>query len=167
VVGDGFSVSVPEAAKVLVGGTTELQVTVASQTGFVQPVQLSCSDLPSEAACTFEAKTIPAGGGATRMNFSTMGPRACAVADAESQSAGVPFAGSVVAALVVMFLPGRRRRIRGVLVALLALGGMITLSGCGACTDLGTKPGVYTIRVLAVSQGAVVTSKVEITVAVK
>jgi hypothetical protein len=167
VVSDGFSVSVPEATKVSVGGTTELQVTVASQTGFAQPVQLSCADLPSEATCTFAAETIPAGGGATRMSFSTLGPRSCVVADAGSQTAGVPFAGTVVAALVVMFLPEKRRRIRGVLTALIALGGMITLSGCGACTDLGTKPGVYTIRVLGVSQGAVVTSRVKVTVAVE
>ena len=51
--------------------------------------------------------------------------------------------GTTVAALLVLFIPGKRRRaIKGLLVALIALCGMATLSGCGACTDLGTKPGV-------------------------
>ncbi len=167
VAGEDFRVSAPGTAKVLVGSATDLQVEVASQTGFVQPVQLSCADLPSEAACTFGAKTIPAGGGTTMMSLSTMGPRSCAVANTESQTAGLPFAGSTFAALVVLFFPAKRRRIRAALVGLIALCGIVTLSGCGACTDLGTKPGVYSIRVIGSSGGTVVTTKVTVTVAVE
>jgi hypothetical protein len=57
------------------------------------------------------------------------------------------------------------------LVALVALCGTATLSGCGNCTDLGTKPGNYTIRVIGTSgSGApanVVTTKVQVTVTVE
>jgi hypothetical protein len=70
--------------------------------------------------------------------------------------------------LFVLFLPGkRRRRIKGLLVALLTLCGMATLSWCGACTDLGTKPGSYTIRVMGTSGASVVTTKVQVTVTVE
>jgi hypothetical protein len=162
---NGFSVSVTGAAKVGIGGVASLQVAVAPQTGYMQPVQLSCADLPSESACTFAAHMIPAGGGTTTLQLSTMAPRSCEVADSESQTAGLPFAGTTIAALLVMFLPGKRRRaIKGLLVALIALCGMATLSGCGACTDLGTKPGTYTIRVIGTSAASVVTTKVQVTV---
>ena len=161
----GFSVSASGEAKMVAGGTATLRVAVAPQTGFAKPVQLSCADLPAEATCTFGAKTIPVGGGTSTLEFSTMAPRSCAVADAESQSAGLSFAGSTVAALIVLFIPTRRRRaIKGLIVALIALVGMVTLSGCGACTDLGTKPGVYTIRVIGSAASAVVTTKVQLTV---
>jgi hypothetical protein len=163
--GSGFSVSVTGAAKVGVGGVTNLQVAVAPQTGYMQPVQLSCADLPSEAACTFAAHTIPAGGGTTTLQLSTMAPRSCAVAGSGSTMAGLPFAGTAVAALLVLFVPGKRRRpIQGLLVALVTLCGMVSLSGCGTCTDLGTKPGSYTIRVIGTSAANVVATKVQVTV---
>jgi hypothetical protein len=166
--GTGFSVSVTGAAKVLPGAVTSLQVAVAPQTGYMQPVQLSCADLPSEAACTFAAHTIPAGGGTTTLQLSTMAPRSCTVADSGSTTAGLPFAGTAMAALLVLFIPGKRRRAyTGSLAALIALCGMATLSGCGACTDLGTKPGSYTIRVIGTSGASVVTTKVQVTVTVE
>jgi Bacterial Ig-like domain (group 3)/FG-GAP-like repeat/FG-GAP repeat len=163
--GSGFSVSVTGAAKVGVGGVANLQVTVSPQTGYMQLVQLSCADLPSEAACTFAAHTIPAGGGTTTLQLSTMAPRSCTVADSGSTTAGLPFAGTSVAALLVLFIPGKRLRIvKGLLVALVALCGMATLTGCGACTDLGTKPGSYAILVIGSSGASVVTTKVQVTV---
>jgi hypothetical protein len=134
----------------------------------MQPVQLSCADLPSEAACTFAAHTIPAGGGTTTLQLSTMAPRSCAVADSGSTTAGLPFAGTVVAGLLVLFIPGRRRRVvKGLLVAVIGVCGMAALSGCGACTDLGTKPGSYTIRVIGTSGVSVVTTKVQVSVTVE
>jgi hypothetical protein len=166
--GSGFSVSVTGSAKVGVGGVASLQVAVAPQTGYMQPVQLPCADLPSEAACTFAAHTIPAGGGTTTLQLSTMAPRSCAVAGSRSTTAGLPFAGTTMAALLVLFIPGKRRRaIKGLLVTLVVLSGMATLSGCGACADLGTKPGSYTIRVIGTSGANVVATKVQVTVTVE
>jgi hypothetical protein len=140
-------------------------VAVAPQMGYMQPVQLSCADLPSEAACTFAAHTIPAGGGTTTLQLSTAAPRACSMADSGSTTASLQFAGTTFAALIVLFLPGKRRRaIRSLLVGLIVLCGMATVSGCGACTDLGTKPGSYTIRVIGTSGANVVTTKVQVVV---
>jgi hypothetical protein len=94
-----------------------------------------------------------------------MAPRSCAVADSGTTTASLPFAGTTLAALIVLFIPGKRRRgIMGLLVALITLCGMATLSGCGACTDLGTKPGTYTIRVIGSSAANVVTTKIQVTV---
>jgi hypothetical protein len=161
----GFSVSVTGAAEVGVGGVASLQVAVAPQTGYMQPVQLSCSDLPSGAACTFAAKTIAAGGGTTTLQISTTAPQSCEVADSGSSTASIPFAGTTVAALLVLFIPGKRRRaIKGLLVALVAICGMATMTGCGACTNLGTKPGTYTIQVIGTSAANVVTTKVPVIV---
>jgi hypothetical protein len=151
---NGFSISVTGSATTAVGGTVSLQVTVTPQTGYTQPVQLSCSDLPSEATCAFAASTIPGGGGTTTLQLSVMAPRSCAVADSESRTAGLPFAGTTLAALVVLLLPGKRRRtIRNLLMVVLALCGTASLTGCGACTNLGTKPGSYTIRVIGTGTG--------------
>jgi hypothetical protein len=166
--GNGFSVSVTGAAEVGVGRVASLQVAVAPQTGYMQPVQLSCADLPSEMACTFAARTIPAGGGTTTLQLSTTAPHSCAVAASGTTTASLPLAGTTLAALIILFIPGKRRRaVRGFLVGSVALCGMATLSGCGVCTDLGTKPGSYTIRVIGTSGANVVTTQVQMTVTVE
>jgi len=162
-----FSISVTGSAKTIVGGTVNLQVTVTPQTGYMQPVQLSCSDLPSEATCAFAASTIPESGGTTTLQVSMMAPRSCEVADSESRTAGLPFAGTTLTALLVLLLPGKRRRtIRSLLVAVLALCATASLTGCGACTDLGTKPGSYTIRVVGTGSGtaSIVSAKIKVIV---
>jgi len=145
-----------------------LQVTVVSPTGYGQPIQLSCGDLPYETSCTFAAQTIPGNGGTTTLQLSMMPPRSCAVADSESRSAGLPFAGATLAALFVLILPGRRRRmIRALLTAILTISGAVSITGCGACTDLGTKPGSYTIRVIGTESGQlanIVSTKVKVKV---
>ena len=159
----GFSVSVSGVATVPVGGVTSLAVAVAPQTGYMQPVQLSCADLPSESSCTFAAKTIPAGGGATTLQFSAAAPQACQVASPETAS--LPVGGSALTAFVVLLIPGKRRRALKGLLALITLCAMASLTGCGgACTNLGTKPGAYTIRVVGSSAGNVVSTKVVVVV---
>ncbi len=159
----GFSVSVSGGAEVSVGGVAQMVVAVAPQTGYMQPVQLSCADLPSEASCTFAAKMIPAGGGTTAMQFSAAAPKACSVPG--SETASLPLGGSAVAAFVVLLIPGKRRRaLKGLLVAVITLCGMASLTGCGACTDLGTKPGSYTIRVVGTSAANVVSTKLTVVV---
>ncbi len=159
----GFSVSVTGATEVPVGGVANLAVAVAPQTGYMQPVQLSCTDLPSEASCSFAAKMIPAGGGTTTLQFSAAAPRACSVNT--SETASLPIGGSAVAAFVVLLIPGKRRRaLKGLWGVVISLCGMASLTGCGACTDLGTKPGAYTIQVVGTSTGNVVSTKVRVVV---
>jgi hypothetical protein len=167
---DKFSISVTGSTTTTVGGTMNLQIAVAPQTGYLQPVQLSCGDLPTEAACEFAAQTIPGGGGITTLQLSVMPPRSCEVADSESRTAGLPIGGMTLAALIVTLLPGKRRAIRSLLVAIVAIVsilGMASLTGCSSCTDLGTKPGSYTIRVVGTEAGqvtSIVTAKVKLTI---
>jgi hypothetical protein len=66
----------------------------------------------------------------------------------------------VLAGLVGGLVPGRRRRwLRG-LIALAAVAVAMQLSGCGNCTDLGTRPGTYTVQVVGTATGSG-TSEVE------
>lgn len=166
---NGFSITVASSAKVGVGRMVNLTVTVVPVQGFWQPVELSCADLPSEAACTFGMQTIPAGGGATTLELSTIAPHDCGSAVPYFQSAGLPFAGPAVAGLVMLFVPRKKRGVKGLVIALVAVCGMATLTGCGNCTDLGTRPGSYTVRVIgrAVGAGSSVNAKIKMDVSLE
>ncbi|MEO6912247.1 MAG: Ig-like domain-containing protein [Edaphobacter sp.] len=150
-----FTVTVTGIPTVETGRAVNLLVTVAPQTGSIQPVQLSCAALPPESACTFATATLPVNGGTTSLQISTMAPNECGSASPYFQSAEIPFSGPVIAGLALLFLPRRKRRsLKGLLIALAAVCGLATLSGCGNCTDLGTRPGDYTIQVIGTSTGA-------------
>ena len=165
---DRFSISVTGSSTTTVGGTVNLQVAVAPQSGFLQPVQLSCGDLPTEATCTFQTQTISGSGGTTTLQLNVMPPRSCAVADSESTSARLPFASMILASFLVVLIPGNpRRAIKSLLIAVVAILGIASLTGCTTCTDLGTKPGSYTIRVIGTETGqsaSIVTAKVRLTI---
>lgn len=142
-----FTLAVTGPSSVGIGRTADLTVTVTAEKDFTQPVELSCTNLPSESACTFGEHTIPAGGGTTTLAISTIAPHDCGSTTPYFLGASLPFA-------AVLLLPfGRRRRLKSLLVAMIALGGISTLSGCGTCTDLGTRPGSYTIRVVGTPAG--------------
>jgi hypothetical protein len=154
------------------GQTTNLLVKVSPVNGFNQPVQLACANLPAAASCTFAGTTIPAGGGATTMKITTKAPGPCgsALSYGQAQTSALPYAGPVLAGMLVFFLPKRHRAMKG-LLTLLAMCGFMAMTGCGACTDLGTLPGSYTIQVTGTSQGTsqlssqvTVTQQVQITV---
>jgi hypothetical protein len=169
---DAFTLTVTGTATMGIGKVANLAVTVVPQNGYAGPVQLSCADLPFETACTFGAMTIPAGGGTTTLQLSTMAPHDCGSTPSSGQTSALPLGGTTVAGLLLLFLPAKRRRaIKGLLVALIAIYGMTALTGCGLCTDFGTRPGSYTIKVVGTSVGAgsssVVTTKVKMDVVVQ
>ncbi len=61
----------------------------------------------------------------------------------------------------------RRKMLVGTIFALLlSLCGLSLLSGCGACTDLGTKPGVYSFTVVGTASGEVEMQKIPLTVTI-
>ncbi len=144
-----------------VGRTGNLQVTVTAVNGFSQPVALTCSGLPNETGCTFINATIAPGGGSTTLQFTTSAPHNCGDPShpyflGESHSPG---ATRTMWAGLLLFAAGlfrvRRGSRRAGLMVLLAgtLVGLSMMSGCGNCTDLGTKPGGYTFTVIATAQG--------------
>jgi len=150
----GFTLTVgPQSVNIPVGTATALTVTVTSVNGFNSPVTLSCGPLPSEASCTFQNSVIN-GAGVTTLFISTTSPHGC-------NSSQPYFVGSndggfglrslalpAIAGLFALFLPGRRRWLRGLLMLALATS-VVQLSGCGNCTDLATRPGTYRITVNA------------------
>lgn len=149
------------------GETANLLVKVAGVNGFNQPVQLTCANLPTAASCVFTTSTIAAGGGSTNLKLVTRSPGACGSATSYNQSAsnraGSIHAVSVLAApalagMLLFFLPfsgsSRRRTAWRGLLTLLATAGFLAISGCGACTDLGTRPGTYTIQVNGTAVGS-------------
>ena len=67
----------PTALTLGVGRTGTLVATITPNSGFAQPVQLSCSDLPPESTCTFVQSIIPSGGGTTSLEIATSAPHDC------------------------------------------------------------------------------------------
>jgi hypothetical protein len=130
-------------------------IKISPANGFNQQVQLGCTNLPSESACTFGTSMIRAGGGSTTLQLSTMAPHDCG--SSTSYYGSLPYSAPIVAALAMLFVPGRkqRRTLRGLLMALVAFCGMAAMVGCGNCTDLGTRPGTYTVNVTGTTQGVV------------
>ncbi len=157
-----FTLSVTPAPIALgVGRTGILQVTVTAVNGFSQPVALTCSGLPNETGCTFVNAAIAPGGGSTTLQFTTAAPHNCGDPShpyflGENHSPG---ATRTMWAGLVLFAAGlfrvRRGSRRAGLMVLLAgtMVGLSMMSGCGNCTDLGTRPGSYTFTVSASAEG--------------
>jgi hypothetical protein len=158
-----FNVTVtPNPVSVGVGTGAQLAVTVTQLTSFSTAVNLSCSGLPTEASCQFVNAAIASGGGSTTLVLGTMAPHSCGSATpyfVGSNGGGAGIAVPVLAGLAAVFVPGRRRWLRG-LIALAAVAAAMQLSGCGNCTDLGTRPGTYTVQVVGTATGSG-TSEVE------
>jgi len=146
----------PSPVSVGVGLAASLLVTVTEASGYSQPVALGCGSLPTEAVCTFALGTIPAGGGTTTLLVSTMAPHDCGATTpyfvGTGRGFGAPFAVPVLAGLVVLLAPGRRRWLKG-LLAMVAVAALIQATGCGHCTDLGTRPGSYAFQVTGSAPG--------------
>jgi hypothetical protein len=154
---EGFYLTVtPSPVTIGVGRSAVLLVTVRDASGFNQPVQLSCSGLPVEASCTFIQTTIPAGGGSTSLYLATTAPHTCGTTAPYFLGSLSNRSGAAAGLLALLvFLPGIRRRKlpRRLLLLVVALSGLAALSGCGNCTDLGTRPGTYTFTVTGTAQG--------------
>lgn len=157
-----FTLSVaPNPVNIGVGAFAQLGVTITSHNGFNQPVQFACSGLPSEATCTFLSNTIN-GSGTTVLYVGTTAPHTCGTTTPYfiGSNGGwglAPLGVPALAGVLVLFIPGRRRGIRSLLTVLLIVAAG-HLTGCGNCTDLGTRPNTYTIQVTATSAS---TSEVE------
>ena len=170
-----FTLSVtPSPVTIGAGDTGILLVNVQALGGFSQPVALTCSGLPRESTCTFVQQTIPGGGGSTTLQLAVSAPHNCDSTTpyfVSRTAFGTPakIALSSLFGGGILFAGFRRRRklLIGTIFALLfSLCGLSLLSGCGACTDLGTKPGVYSFTVVGTASGEVQTQKIPLTVTI-
>jgi Bacterial Ig-like domain (group 3)/FG-GAP-like repeat len=152
----------PTPVSVGVGYATLLAVAVVPLNGFSQDVTLSCANLPSEATCFFDSATISGGSGTTNLVVGTNAPHSCGTTQpyflGSNGGGGVaPYALPALAGLLAIFLPGKRRWLRA-LIAVVLVGGVTQMTGCGTCTDLGTRPATYTFQIVGAAAN---TSEVE------
>jgi hypothetical protein len=163
--GTGFILQVvPTTVIVPVGSSFSVVVTVIELNNFQQPVQLSCTGLPSEGTCTFVQSLLPATGGSTQLTIGATAPHAC------GSTTPIFFAGGRGTALLwlgvtglVLFLARKRRRVLQSLALATALLLIPALQGCGSgnCTDFGLKPGTYTFTVTGTSTGTPVVTRTQ------
>ena len=153
--GNGFMMTVtPTTFSVGSGSSLSVGITILELNNFNQPVQLSCSGLPSEATCTFLTSLMPASGGTTQMIVTPAAPHNCNTTSspyfvADGEHTGLP----LLALAALVFFARRRRLLKGLVLAA-AICILPAISGCsGTCTDLGVKPGTYTFTVTGTSTG--------------
>ena len=167
----------PSPVTIGVGDTGILLVKVQALGGFSQQVKLTCSGLPQETTCVFVQAMIPVGGGSTTLQVAVSAPHSCdnntpyfvSSTSEPGATAKVLLAGLFGGGLLFAGLRRRRRMLAGtIFLLLLSLGGFAMISGCGACTDLGTKPGVYSFTVVGTAQGSaeVESQKIPLTVTI-
>lgn len=151
-----FTVAIAGTPTVITGQSANLLLTIGPRVASQQPVQLSCAGLATDSACTFGTATLPASGGTTSLQISTMAPHSCQSDIPYTQNSGIPLTGPALAGLMLLFTPRRRRKsIKNLLMVLIAACGVASLMGCGNCSDLGTRPGDYSVQVIAASTGAI------------
>jgi hypothetical protein len=163
VVTPGFSASIPPGAQVLVSapgmsGSTSVTVTVSS--GFKGTIALSCTQLPSEAACMFSQPSITGTGTANQtsvgIQVTTQAPTVALRSRPHSYFLAQWISGAGLIFSMVLLGAPKQRRTRGLFVLLL-LGLVVMLPGCsgggrhGPPPNPGTPLGTYTVIVNAVS----------------
>lgn len=165
----------PAPVTIGAGDTGVLLVKVQALGGFNQQVKLSCAGLPQETTCAFVQPVMPAGGGSTTLQVAVSAPHSCDnntpyfVSQASEPAATAKVAMGVLLSGGLVFAGIRRRRkmlVGTIFLLLLSLGGFAMISGCGACTDLGTKPGVYSFTVVGTAGGEVESQKIPLTVTI-
>jgi hypothetical protein len=171
VITPGFSASVPaSASQVLVSspglaGTTS--ITVSTSSGFTGTISLSCTQLPSEAACVFSQPSVTGTGTANQtsvgIQVTTQAPTALLRSRPRSYFLAQWIAGiGLIFSMVLMGVP-KQHRTRGLFV-LLFLGLIVLLPGCsgggshGPPPNPGTPAGTYTVFVNAVSGATTINS---------
>ena len=167
----------PTPITIGVGDTGILLVRVQGLGGFSQQVNLTCTGLPQETTCVFVQPQTPVGGGSTTLQVAVSAPHNCgsntpyfvSSTSGPGTTAKVAFSALLSGSLLFAGIRRRRRMLVGTLfLALISLGGFALISGCGACTDLGTKPGVYSFTVVGTAQGSteVESQKIPLTVTI-
>ncbi len=166
----GFTVTAsPSSVSLTPGQFGTLSLTVSSQNGFAQAVNLSCSGLPSQSTCTFNPDVVtPAANGSIQssLQITTM-----ATSPVKSKNEPGPMGGSrtawavVVPGILALAGVGAARRkhwtaLRALGLVMLLGAGMLGLSACNEryryehykpSPNFGTPAGQYTVVISAYS----------------
>ena len=147
------------------GGTATYTITVTAQNGtFSNAVALSASGLPTGATGTFTPPSVTPGSSSAT---STLSIQTASTATASVRhSPAWPLAGSALAMISLLFLPGKRRRrwITTAILLIASLGAFTALTACGGGFALTQPAQSYTVTVTGTSGTDVQTTTVQLTV---
>ena len=161
----GFLLNItPGTMSIGVGHILAARVVVAPLSGFAQDVTLSCADLPAETTCTFAKPVITGANGSTTLDITTIAPHDCGGSAPYFNSTSIPYTAPVLAGLIFFLVPRRRRALKKLILMALAICLLPALTGCSHCTDLGTIPADYTIKVIGTAPDMTVTQSIPFTV---
>jgi Bacterial Ig-like domain (group 3) len=165
----GFTVTAsPSSLSVSPGQYGTINLTVASQNGFAEAVNLSCSGLPGGATCNFNPVVVTPSANGSSISALQITTTAASGISAD-QAASLGRSGSIYAVLIPDFLAlagvgAIRRKNWGALrvlgITLLMTAGVLGLSGCNPryrylhyqpSPNTGTAAGNYTVIVAAYS----------------
>jgi uncharacterized protein (TIGR03382 family) len=161
--GSGYLLTVdPINVSLAVGTSQVVNVSVLSLNNFQQTVTLSCTGNFPNNGCALGKTLMPVGGGVTTLTLTALAPSACGASSgyftAKNDLGGKMPLLALGGLGLGMLWARRRRRTRQLMQGLtlaLAFCVLPLLGGCGGkCTDLGTQPGSYTLKVTAVSSGS-------------
>jgi hypothetical protein len=165
----GFTVTAnPSSVTVTAGQYSTIQLTVTSQNGFSEAVNLSCSGLPGASNCTFNpvVLTPPANGSiGSAMQITTAAPSGLSSKNEKPlQKSGAAYAVIIPGILALAGVGALRRKNLGALrvlgIALLMGAASMGLTACNQrysyehyhpAPNYGTIPGNYTIVIAAYS----------------
>jgi parallel beta-helix repeat protein len=157
-----FTITVsPTSQSIYTGQATQvITVTLTSNGGWDRDVTLSCGQLPANSTCTFTSATVPKANGGSQLTIQTTAPSQAAASSSASNSRWPRRAGSVLAALTLLFIPfgipfNRRSSRTRCMLSIAILGIAFTvMSSCSAPKDSGgTTPGVYNVSINATYSG--------------
>ena len=147
--------STPGSLSMKSGQHADLKLDLTIAKNFTDTLALGCAGLPASATCTFSTNQIAVSGGLPKSLTVTVDTGAPLGAGASASLAHTT-TGTMLACLLPLgalsMLGLRRRAFRrplGLVCALLALGAVGTLSGCGnSFTMVDTPPGQYTFQIV-------------------
>ncbi len=172
----------PTAITIKQGLSGTVQFTVKSINGFAQPVSLSCSGLPAQAACTFPQSVTPTAAGTNSSFTINTDLTAAALRRAgrpgrTSGAAGLTYlAGAGMAGFCLLFGMPARLRLKNfsglyALVAAILLGGTLAgmTIGCGTKAETPTGASTVTITATGIAGGTTITQTgtVQVTIALQ
>lgn len=159
-----FTIAV-DRITVIAGQTVLVPVRITGAPSLAKAITLSCSGLPDESSCSTGSVTSSTAASSTAtLRIATAAPRDCG--SSTPYSGSLPYTGPTLACILLILIPKRHRAVKVLLSALFSLTTLATLTGCGTgnCTDLGTRPGTYTITVSGSASGKQVSQKVKLVV---
>ncbi|MES2390246.1 MAG: MBG domain-containing protein, partial [Acidobacteriota bacterium] len=125
----------------------------------------SCNGLPAKLSCGFSPATLPLSGVSTPQTVQMLVSNSSATASVRESGRGIELAGISLAGLLLIGLR-RRRLVRLMLVAVVALVGMAAMSGCGTSpAALQQGAGTYNFNVV-VSSGSTTVQTIPFTLTV-